>query len=70
MTIANKRERVKREFASNSSRARKRTKRKPLPAAPARFWLDIGKNISLMLTAAKYDFDLRLDGDQDDGGVA
>lgn len=38
-----------------SPRRRKPTKGKT--TAPRRFWLDIGKNISLALTAAKYDFD-------------
>lgn len=43
---------------------------KPAQQAPRRYWLDIGKNLSLALTAAKYDFDPRLDADQVDGGAA
>jgi len=53
-----------RQSRTTSSHNHKRRKRKAPAKHPARrYALDIGKHLSLALTAAKYDFELGDDGD-------
>lgn len=52
-----------------SQKAKPQTQRRPAArggcARPSRYWLDIGKNISLALMAQKYDLDIADDAGKD-----
>lgn len=65
-SVAKTQPRVKNTGSSSHTHAAPRRRKPPAKHPARRYTLDIGKHISLALTAAKYDFDLRLDGDPAD----
>lgn len=62
-TAAQQRKRIAKP--KTKARGQRRPAGRGVCARPSRYWLDIGKNISLMLMAEKYDLDVADDAGGD-----